>query len=59
MLCTALNALHCTRCTHCTHCTHCTALHCTVHWLQMLSGGYFGVISPEGAASILGRCVNE
>ena len=21
----------------------------------MLSGGYFGVISPEGAASILGR----
>ena len=22
---------------------------------QMLSGGYFGVISPEGAASILGR----
>ena len=25
----------------------------------MLSGGYFGVISPEGAASILGRYRNE
>ena len=24
--------------------------------IGMLSGGYFGVISPEGAASILGRC---
>jgi hypothetical protein len=26
---------------------------------QMLSGGYFGVISPEGAASILGRYKDE
>ena len=25
----------------------------------MLSGGYFGVISPEGAASILGRYKND
>lgn len=25
----------------------------------MLSGAYFGVISPEGAASILGRYDNE
>ena len=26
---------------------------------QMLSGGYFGVISPEGAASILGRYTDD
>jgi acetyl-CoA carboxylase carboxyl transferase alpha subunit len=28
---------------------------CMGNYIAMLSGGYFGVISPEGAASILGR----
>jgi len=28
---------------------------CMGNEIAMLSGGYFGVISPEGAASILGR----
>lgn len=32
---------------------------CMGNYIAMLSGGYFGVISPEGAASILGRYKDE